>query len=147
MRERCQVFISHAHDDLAVVREIETHLSGAGFRVMVDGSVAPSKDWVAAVQGDVRAADVFVVLLSGDPLASGFAMTEFGFVMGAQSSRGGLLITVLLSGAEDNPVSEYLRRFQVIDGRGMQAVEIAVRIADTIANTDSLKTSALTASA
>jgi hypothetical protein len=147
MRERCQVFISHAHDDLAVVREIESQLSGAGFRVLVDGSVAPSKDWVAAVQDDVRVADVFVVLLSGDPLASGFAMTEFGFVTGAQSSRGGLLLTVLLSGAEGNPISEYLRRFQMIDGRGVPPVEIAGMIADAIANAGNIEQSALAASA
>jgi hypothetical protein len=143
MRERCQVFISHAHDNLAMVREIETQLSGAGFGVLVDGSDAPSKDWLAAVQDDVRTADVFVVLLSGDPLASGFAMTEFGFVTGAQGSRGGPLITVILSGAEDNPIAEHLRRFQMIDGRGLQAVEIAARIADAIAHAANMEASAL----
>lgn len=146
MGKQCHVFISHAHDNHGLVREIEARLSRTGLRVLVDNAIAPAKDWVSAVDDGVRVADVFVVLISGTLLASGFAMTELGFVLSEQRSRGGLLLAVLLSGADEASIPTYFQRFQTIDGRGMSAPVIAGMIADAIANAANVEASVLAGS-
>ncbi len=69
-------FISYAHDDIVMLRELQIHLKGTerayGIRFWIDGTIHGGRRWRHEIQRAIGAAHVFLLLVSHRYLASDF---------------------------------------------------------------------------
>jgi hypothetical protein len=128
-----QVFISHNRGDSAAAEQIASRLEGAGQRVWMNTSPIPSpRDLPSEIEIAVRESDIFIALLGPDFPAADFGMYELGFALSEQRSRGGILISVILPGADEKEIPGYLRRFDMIDARPLGTDDVVAAIMDHI---------------
>lgn len=69
-----RVFISYAHEDKDFLRSLEVHLQVLRSACIIaswhDGKIGAGEDWKANIDRELRAADIIVLLVSADFLAS-----------------------------------------------------------------------------
>jgi replicative DNA helicase len=69
-----RVFISYSHDDVVFRDALATHLEVLRSTGIIhqwhDGQIAPGQDWRAAIDCELLAADIIVLLVSASFLAS-----------------------------------------------------------------------------
>lgn len=75
-----RVFISYAHEDRALRAALEKHLSplrrDGSIEVWVDEKIVPGKPWKEEIQRALEAADIVLLLIGPDFLASDFCYIE-----------------------------------------------------------------------
>ncbi|MBR0820284.1 TIR domain-containing protein [Bradyrhizobium liaoningense] len=114
-RSSPSVFISYARSDADVAAELATRLEAAGIGVWRDSHVAPGENWAAAIEGQLRAADYLIILVTHAALASDWVMAETSEAIREYSDRAVTVVPVLLENVE-MPLS--LSRIQYLDFRG-----------------------------
>ena len=129
MGESPRVFLSYAHNDVELAREVTDALAREGVRVWTDLQVTPGRPWAEEIDRAVRDSQAFVVLLTPNFESSRFGMAELGFVMSEQRDSGKPLVTVQVGDA--TPLFS-VDRFAVIDGRGLSPREIADRVGHAV---------------
>lgn len=108
-----KVFISYAHSDSKVARELVAALHAEGFSTSHDSDVLPGESWAAAIDQQLRESDAMVVLLSPDWAASRYSRSEVSYALGAQRFEG-RLIPVILKKTKDYPWVFDIAKFQMI---------------------------------
>jgi hypothetical protein len=75
-----KVFISYAHEDELLWRELDTHLGALEheglIRVWSDHEIAPGSDWSEEILRELEAADLILLLISPDFLNSPYCYRE-----------------------------------------------------------------------
>ena len=75
--DEIRVFISYAHEDRAYVEALSKHLQGMVQEGMIsawdDAEIKPGQDWNRAILEQLDAADLILLLVSSDFLASKYA--------------------------------------------------------------------------
>lgn len=97
---RHEVFISYVPEDEPFARELEKHLTPltrrAGIDVWHEGRIAPGEAWDRAIAERLQKADVVLLLISADFLASERAQGEIDQALRMAAERGTRVIPVLL---------------------------------------------------
>ncbi len=89
------IFISYKRENLAAVQRVVTGLRGAGLAVWWDQDIAPDAQWEAAIERELNAAKVVIVVWSQASVASENVKAE------ARRARGqGKLIQVFVEACE-----------------------------------------------
>ena len=109
-RERRDVFISYAREDVRFVHRLEDRLKAAGKTVYVDYHDVPqwSEDWQRDLYAQIDAADTFVIVLSPDSAGSRNVDREVEHAIAAHKRIRPLLVRSL----EGAPTRDELRRPQ-----------------------------------
>jgi len=75
-REPVRIFVSYAHEDDALRDELMTHLSLLVRQGLIapwqDRSIRPGDDWESAIDENLEAADIILLLVSADFMASDY---------------------------------------------------------------------------
>ncbi|WP_316831852.1 toll/interleukin-1 receptor domain-containing protein [Pedobacter aquatilis] len=76
IQSRLSVFISYAHQDSLYLNQLETHLSPLKNQGIIsvwhDRSISPGEDWAEAIDINLSACDIFILLVSADFLHSSY---------------------------------------------------------------------------
>ena len=109
-RERRDVFVSYAREDVEFVHRLEDRLKAAGKTVYVDYHDIPqwSEDWQRDLYAQIDAADTFVIVLSPDSAGSRNVAREVEHAIAAHKRIRPLLVRSL----EGAPTRDELRRPQ-----------------------------------
>ena len=132
MAEAHKVFISHSGRDKHIVELATTALRRAGVPIWTDSAIRLGEDFIDATERGMRDSDVFVLIVSPDFLTSELCMYELGFALKAQRDEAAVVIPVAIGEIDVRVLPSYLRKFQVIDGRGLQADQIAGKVLDRL---------------
>ena len=108
-----KLFISHAHEDSKVARELSLALKAEGFRTWEDNDILPGDSWASAIDQQLRESDAMIVHLSPAWAASPAIRTEVTYALGAPRFDG-RLIPVILKKTKDYPWVLDLNNFQMI---------------------------------
>ena len=77
VRDPRQVFISHAHADAALARQLADDLEAEGYAVWIaPDSIRPGEKWAEAIDRGLDTSGLFVLLLTPDAVASRWVKTE-----------------------------------------------------------------------
>ncbi len=133
MPEAHQIFVSYSRADRDTAREVSDRLAQAGLRVWTDSAIRPGEDFVEAIERGLRDSDVYLLFVSPQFVSSEFSMYELGFALKQQRS-GATIIPVAIGDTDVRVLPSYLRKFHVIDGRGLQAEQIAGKVLDRLSN-------------
>ncbi|MGA7192326.1 MAG: toll/interleukin-1 receptor domain-containing protein [Anaerolineales bacterium] len=118
------VFISYSHSDWKIVEELSRYLEQQGCHVLIDrkdfqlGSSLQSE-----IEKALNKADIIIVVLSKDAIASNWVKTEIGYAMATNKS----ILPVLV---DDVDLPLYLSQFNFLDLRQkIRATELEDAIA------------------
>ncbi len=107
-----QVFLSYAHEDAAVMRQIRNSLWREGFTVWTNTTdLQTGAAFEEAIKHGIEQADNLVYLLSPNSLKSAYCQQELNYAL-ALNKR---IIPVLVSPLEPEPISPTLRSLHYID--------------------------------
>src|SRR5216684_6787565 len=71
-----EVFISYSHQDQALCKELEKHLSNLEQQHIIapwyDGNITPGEEWMPQIMEHLNSAQIILLLISSDFLASDF---------------------------------------------------------------------------
>lgn len=89
LEKRLSVFLCHASEDKARVRELYTRLRLDGFHPWLDSeALVPGDDWEARIRHDIQKCDTVLVCLTNLLIRkSGFVQTEIDFALEAAAKR------------------------------------------------------------
>lgn len=108
-----KLFISYAHSDSKVARELVDSLKAEGFSTWHDSDLLPGDSWAGAIDQQLRESDAMVVLLSPAWASSAYVRAEVNYALGAPRFDG-RLIPVVLEKTKDYPWVLDLNKFQMI---------------------------------
>jgi non-canonical purine NTP pyrophosphatase (RdgB/HAM1 family) len=99
-----RVFVCYAHADAALWEEFQTHLKGLELRGVItvwsDPAITAGADWRARIQAALDEADVFLLLVSPDFVASEFCTgPELERALARHEAGRALIVPVLLRDA------------------------------------------------
>jgi len=134
MPEAHQIFISHSQQDRETVEAVMNSLGRAGVQVWADSAIRLGEDFVEAIERGMHESDVYLLIVSPQFLSSEFCMYELGFALKEQRSGAATIIPVVIGDTDVRVLPSYLRKFHVIDGRELQAEQIAGKILDRLTN-------------
>jgi hypothetical protein len=101
------VFVSYAHADAVVVKEVVARLRRRGMRVAMDEVVlAPGTPLIHGVEQAIRDSAHGLLVFSADSMASGWVTNEYYVLMQRSIEAGQLFIPVLI---DDVPLPEFAR--------------------------------------
>jgi len=76
MSEALQIFIAYARKDTSFLDELRTHFTplvqGGKVKIWYDGKIEPGKVWEAAIKENLHSADIILMLVSADAIASDY---------------------------------------------------------------------------
>ncbi len=119
-----RLFISYAHDDLPVIRQLADFLRSGGHEVWYDQRLVGGKPWKDQLLAQIKAADRFLYALTPKSVASDWCQWEF-----AQAVHAGKPVaTVLL---KETSLSGVLAEHQYVDFRD-RTLESAIRLGSAV---------------
>ncbi len=127
-----QVFISYAHKDEAIAKEISSQLSEAGLKVWLGArELLPGENWSLGVGKALERSNAMVVLLSPDAVKSEVVRREVAFALASPRYEERVVPVVIRPTKE---VPWFLARLQAIQGFGgsRMSKQIAQKIADAL---------------
>ena len=90
------VFISYAHSDLAVARQVAAQLEDAGNKVwFADDAVFPGENLMLEVGKALEKSDAMVVLISPESMKSDWVRQDIKFALSAPQYRGRLIPVIV----------------------------------------------------
>ena len=98
---RTKAFISYSHADKAYLERLQKHLKPdlheGAIRVWDDTQIPPGGDWLAAIERALAEAQVAILLVSADFLASDFVTkVELPKILAAARDEGAMILLVFL---------------------------------------------------
>jgi hypothetical protein len=121
------VFLSHAVQDIALVRAIASALPDEGLRGFVATyQIAPGREWLPRLESELRDCDALVAVLSPAFRSSPWTDQEVGFALACGRK------VVPLQTLVDGPPHGFLQRFQGLPVTGLSGRMIAARIFDLL---------------
>jgi hypothetical protein len=132
MPETHQVFVSFSRPDVATAGAVMASLEHAGTRVWTDSAIRPGEDFVEAIERGMSGSDVYLLIISPEFLISEFCIYELGFALKQQRSGAATIIPVVIGATDEALLPAYLRKFHVIDGRGLRAEQIVAKVLDRL---------------
>ncbi|MFP2903713.1 toll/interleukin-1 receptor domain-containing protein [Pyxidicoccus sp. 3LFB2] len=97
-----RMFLSYSHKDEALKDELETHLKGLERRGLIsrpwsDRRIEPGSEWAAEIDKGLSEADLILLLISPDFVASDYCYTkEMGAALVRHKERKAKVIPVIL---------------------------------------------------
>ncbi len=116
MSEKKRIFISYSHKDRRWLEELLTHLAPLRdtFEVWADSQIDAGQDWEEQINSAIEKADVVILLVTADFLASKFMQeVELPRILEASRSRGTLVLPILVQHSLWNHTP--LREFQFLN--------------------------------
>ncbi|MFZ0704416.1 MAG: TIR domain-containing protein [Candidatus Korobacteraceae bacterium] len=115
-----QLFISYAHEDTPVVRELVDVLVAGGHFVWFDDHILPGQDWKSELDKKISSSEAFVYALTCLSADSEWCQWEFGTAARLQKT----ILPVLLESAV--PIPPALKTLQYADlTKGVTAIAVA----------------------
>ncbi len=95
-----EVFCSYAHEDEPLCEDLQRHLKALEhinlIRPWHDRRISPGAEWERAIAAQLQAAEIIVLLVSPDFLASKYCNHEAGVAMKRHESRQAVVMPVIL---------------------------------------------------
>jgi len=111
-----KVFLCHALQDKAVVREIYFLLKKFNMNAWLDKEkIIPGQDWELEIRKAVRSADVVLVFLSKHFNQAGFRQKEVRWALDVAMEKPEGEVFIIPVRLEECDVMESLRRWQYVD--------------------------------
>lgn len=128
-----KVFLSYAHQQRRMAEEVNVALTTRGHAVFFDRfDLKPGLAYDMAIQRNVKACDLFVILLSQDSLTPGaYTLTELGFAKEKWKNPSGRILPVAAGPIVIPTIDAYLRAVTILHPQGNVAAEVAARV-DTL---------------
>ncbi len=126
MQTPVKVFLSYAHRDGAVARELGRALLDSGIDVDFDTGIPIGSDWGSYLRRVMGAADVVIILMTAAALGSPAVMSE----VGAAIATGKIIIPILANSKgmpAGMPVQLRRWNFVRIGKRDLTAVAMEIR--------------------
>lgn len=118
------VFLSHSTKNQRFAIAMRTDLTRMGLEVfMAPYSISPGAKWADSILESLRVSPWVVVLVTKESIESKFVQQEIG---GAIIGKKGIIPVLLDSPPEKLP--GWLSRYQAVDVRGLQPMEIQMRV-------------------
>jgi hypothetical protein len=128
------MFVSYASADKVAARGIADDLAHAGTPIWSDSAIRFGEDFVDAKERGLLGSDSYLLLVSPDYMNSEFCMYELGFALKQQRAAGATIIPVAIGDTDVRFLPSFVRKFDVIDGRGVPAARIAGQVLDRLRN-------------
>lgn len=131
-RREAKVFLSYAHADSSIVRQVANRLTEAGIRIWWDAdNLKPGNVWMQEIEWQLSAADFIVFFISSSSVKGGWTQQEVQIALHQQLSGegGAVMLPVLLEDAEVPPL---LRQVQWVDLRDRKIEKAVKQIVDAI---------------
>ena len=91
-----KVFLSYAHSDLAVARQVATQLEDAGHKVwFADDAIFMGKNFALEAGKALEKSDAMVVLISPESMKSDWVRRDIDFALSAPQYRGRLIPVIV----------------------------------------------------
>jgi hypothetical protein len=130
MSKSLTVFISHSLQDTDIADYLTRELKASGVQVWYDKPIKPGSEWVKEIEEALEQAEIFVVLLSPNFLASPWANFELGVALSrAEGSRKVRVIPILTRGIDLDQLPRRLRQLQAIEMEGIGIAEASRQVA------------------
>ena len=132
-----KVFISHAHSDKLLARNVAEALSRSGLEVWSDADVMPGDNWAEEHAEALDSSQAMIVLLSPASLQSQEVRSDISFALGQQPYKDRVIPVVISSYdlLEYGDVPWVLKRMDAVNLDSFDQPEDAFRhIADRIKN-------------
>ena len=133
MPDTHRIFVSYSDADKETARDVSDRLAQAGARVRTDKAIRPGEDWIEVIERGLRDSDIYLLLVSPQFVSSEICLYEVGFALKGQRA-GATIIPVAIGDTDMRGLPPYLRKFHVIDGRGVPADQIAGKVLDRLSN-------------
>lgn len=130
-KSRYKVFISHSMKDMAIVDELREALAARGLQSWTPATLEADSSWVERIDAELKAASVFLLIVSPDFLASHSALFEAGLAYSRAREGQAFVLPVLVRDAE---IPSFLRDFQFLDARQRPAAQVAQDIAAAVSH-------------
>ena len=95
-----KVFISHAHENEGLAKNLGKALKRAGWEVWDDEQILPGDNWAEKIGQALEESQAMVVLLTGAALSSSAVRWEIAYALGEKRFKNRLI--PVLVGSEDN---------------------------------------------
>lgn len=129
MVKSLNLFISYAHKDEAMKNELEKHLMvlrKTGYiNIFEFGKLLPGLDWEEQINKELQKADIILLLISADYLASEFAEKELEIIYDRHMSGSALALPVIIRPC--NWQSSRISELQVLPAGGKPVTEFSNR--------------------
>lgn len=127
------VFISYSRKDQDLVRRLYEVLTRAGREVWVDWEgIPPSAEWMAEIQRAIDAADIFIIVITPNSLASRICEKELEYASGHNKK----IIPVVGADVDEKDVPDQLRRLNWIFCRQVDDFDAGVQALTAAIETD-----------
>lgn len=126
-----RVFISHSMKDMPMVNELREALASRGLEAWTPASLEAGEFWMQRIDAELKAASVFILIVSPDFLASQNALFEAGLAYSRAREGQAFVVPVLV---RDANIPSFLRDFQFLDGRQRTVGQIAQDIATAVSH-------------
>jgi hypothetical protein len=126
------VFISYSHKDSEVADVLLRELSKQGLDVWSDRNIEPGADWNEEITHALKEADVYLLLVTPNSIASQWANFEMGVALSRQEKSH--VIPVLLKNVMIPP---HLSSLQYVDGRNVDTSKLSETITKIIKSKES----------
>lgn len=110
-----QIFISHSHHDIAVVRELDQLLNAVGVATWYSTrDIKTSEEWNRMIRRGLKSSDWFLVVLTPEAIKSEWVETELHWWFKRDLKP---IIPLLVKSCEADELDLRLGRFQHLDAR------------------------------
>lgn len=122
-----KIFISYGSADAVIAEESALALTGAGHDVFFDRtSLTEGEEFHSKIRQEIRAADLFIFLVSSGSLKSGsYCLTELEQARDKWPHPNAHVLPVLAESIDIDKVPPYLREVTILRPKGNIAAEIA----------------------
>lgn len=136
MTERSKIFLSFAASDREIAYKFRQRIFKSGDLMSFDiTDLEPSDQWVSSLRSKIAAADIFLLFLSPDALASKWVQHDLEYVTSKELRQR--LVTLVPIKVRPCTVPDYLASWLVIDGtkdidRAVERVASLVELAPSV---------------
>ena len=144
IHRKMHVFISYSHKDKSWLQRLQVHLRPlereAQIEVWADTRIKPGEKWIQEIEGAIASANIAVLLVSADFLASEFiASNELPRLLRAAQQRACTIIPIIVSPCRFQEIKS-LEVFQAVNPPSAplnsmnksRSEAVLVKVADTI---------------
>jgi hypothetical protein len=136
-----KIFLSYSRRDTAVtddfISRIQNHLREASnIEPWIDKDLPIGSNWLEEIEKHLDSAEVFILVLSPEYVASEYCNFEMGVALSKRSQGKARVVPVLLSDVEFEGLPPQLRHRTLLDARDKSAEQVAELLANIVGEGD-----------
>jgi hypothetical protein len=127
------VFVSYSHQDALFVQSLVDALEARGVKAWYDGGeLRVGESFMQKIGDALEQSRYFLLAISPDYLVSQWTPFELGVALSAESTKGALVIPVLVRKSDLSALPGPLRKRPFLDATQASAEEIAAEVAEVV---------------